>query len=144
MPLAGYLAAGAFALHIQGFDHWVAFGLLAFIGVRMIVESFGVKDDPSCDDEEVRRHDLRSLRMVLLMAVATSVDAAAVGASYALVDAPIVIPAAVIGCVTFVLSLAGVEFGKRLGARFERGAEIAGGLVLVGLGTRILLEHLLA
>ncbi len=144
MPLAGYLAAGALAARIQAFDHWIAFGLLAFIGARMIAESFGVKDDPSCDDEEVRRHDIRSLRMVLIMAVATSVDAAAVGASYALVNAPIVVPAAVIGCVTFVLSLAGIEFGKRLGARFERGAEIAGGLVLVGLGFRILLEHLLA
>ncbi len=144
MPLGGYLAAGAFASYIEGFDHWIAFGLLAFIGARMIAESFGVKDDPSCDEEEVRRHDIRSLRMVLLMAVATSVDAAAVGASYALVGAPIAVPAAVIGCVTFVLSLAGIEFGKRLGARFERGAEIAGGLVLVGLGFRILLEHLLA
>ncbi len=143
MPIAGYFAAGAFAEAIRDYDHWVVFGLLGFIGARMIHESFEVKDDPACDDEEVRRHDIRSLRMVLLLAVATSIDAAAVGASYALVDAPVFVPAAVIGCVTLVLSLAGMEFGKRLGARFERGAEIAGGLVLVGLGTRILLEHLL-
>ncbi|MBN1242463.1 MAG: manganese efflux pump, partial [Spirochaetales bacterium] len=108
------------------------------------VESFGVKEDPACDDEEIRRHDIRKLRTVLLLAVATSIDALAVGASYALVGSPICVPALVIGCVTFALSFAGIEFGKRLGARFERGAEIAGGLVLVGLGARILFEHLFA
>jgi putative Mn2+ efflux pump MntP len=141
MPVAGWLIGGSFRSLIQGFDHWIAFGLLLLIGGKMVLEFFTAKDrqNSSCDDT---RSDIRNPWTLLLLAVATSIDALAVGLSYSILGAPILIPAIVIGAVTFVLCLIGVEFGKRIGARFERWAELTGGLILVFIGTRILIEHL--
>jgi manganese efflux pump family protein len=141
MPIAGWLLGTAFRAYIQGLDHWIAFGLLAFVGGKMIAESFGARDPESCSDEEKSKSDIRGLRTLLLLSVATSVDALAVGLSYSVLGSPILEPAAVIGATTFALCLAGTEFGRRIGARFERWATLAGGVVLLGLGARILLEH---
>jgi putative Mn2+ efflux pump MntP len=141
MPVVGWLLGGAFRSLIQDFDHWIAFGLLAFIGGKMLVESFGVKDPSSCSDEERARSDIRNLGTLLVLSVATSIDALAVGLSYSVLGTPILAPAATIGVVTFALCAVGVEFGKRIGARFERWAQLAGGLVLIGIGAKILIEH---
>ncbi|MBP1628485.1 MAG: rane protein yebN [Holophagaceae bacterium] len=141
MPLIGWGLGGAFRGYIEGFDHWVAFGLLALVGGKMIYESFKIKD-PTCDIEVYK--GVMSLRNLLVLAVATSLDALAVGLSYSVLHKPILFPALLIGVVTFLVSLVGCEFGKRIGAKFERWAEIAGGLILLGIGGKILLEHLLA
>ncbi len=143
MPLAGWLLGGAFRAYIQGFDHWIAFGLLALVGGRMIVEAFERKDPASCSDEEKARSDIRDPKTLILLSIATSIDALAVGLSYSVVGSPMVGPAAIIGVVTFALCLVGTEFGRRIGARFERWATLAGGLVLVGLGVKIAVEHVL-
>jgi manganese efflux pump family protein len=142
MPVAGWLLGGAFKSLIQGFDHWIAFALLAFIGGKMAVESFEVKDPSACTDEERARGDIRNPWTLLVLALATSVDALAVGLSYSVLGTPILMPAGIIGIVTFGLCAVGIEFGKRIGARFERWAELGGGIVLVGIGVKILLEHL--
>jgi len=143
MPLVGWLLGGAFASLISGFDHWVAFGLLVFIGGKMFKESFEIEAPELClDEEELARSSILDLRTLLLLAVATSIDALAVGLSYRMIGTPILLPALIIGVVTFGLSFLGIEFGKRLGAKFEGWAERAGGLVLVAIGVKILFEHL--
>ena len=142
MPLIGWILGGTFRSYIQGFDHWIAFGLLALVGGKMIKESFETKNPASCSDEEKAKADIRDPKILLLLSVATSIDALAVGLSYSVIHAPIVGPAAVIGAVTFFICLFGAEFGKRIGSRFERWADLAGGIVLIGLGLQILIEHL--
>lgn len=142
MPLAGYFAGAAFRNLIRGYDHWIAFGLLAFVGAKMVKDSFEVRTDPACDEEELRKKNILDLGTLVLLSVATSIDALAVGLSYSLLDQPILTPAAVIGALTFLVCLAGCEFGKRIGAAFERWAETAGGVVLIGIGVKILAEHL--
>ncbi len=142
MPILGWLMGGAFRGYIKRIDHWLAFGLLAFVGVKMIVESFEAKDPSSCSDEERSRGDIRRLGTLLVLSIATSIDAMAVGLSYSVVGAAILLPAAAIGVITFLLCAIGIEFGKRIGARFEGWAELAGGLVLIGIGAKILIEHL--
>ncbi len=142
MPVIGWLLGGAFRSYIDGIDHWLAFGLLAFIGVKMIIESFSAGKDSSCSEEGLRKTDIRNMGTLLVLSVATSIDAMAVGLSYSVVGAAILMPAAAIGVVTFLLCAIGIEFGKRIGARFEGWAELAGGLVLIGIGTKILIEHL--
>lgn len=142
MPVAGWLAGEAFRSLIQGFDHWIAFILLAFVGGKMALEGLQKKDDGACEEPDSRRSIL-DLGGLLVLAVATSIDALAVGLSYSVIGTPILLPATIIGIVTFLLSLVGCEFGKRIGAKFERWAELAGGLVLMGIGAKILLEHLI-
>ena len=144
MPVAGWLLGSTFRSLIQGFDHWIAFGLLALIGGKMVKESFEIEDPAACDDEEKEAvaKGILDLGTLLGLAVATSIDALAVGLSYRMIGEPILLASLVIGVVTFALSLVGVEVGKRLGAGFERWAEVAGGVVLIGIGGKILLEHL--
>jgi putative Mn2+ efflux pump MntP len=141
MPVAGFYLGSAFSGLVEAVDHWIAFGLLVAIGGRMLYESFKVEKELSCDTDKPA--GILRLRTLTALAVATSVDAFAVGISYAFIAAPIWIAAALIGVITFALSLLGCEAGKRLGAKFEKGAEIAGGLALVGIGAKILIEHLL-
>ncbi len=144
MPVAGWLLGMSFRGLIQGFDHWIAFGLLAIVGGKMIVEFVrdSAKPQEACDDGERPRRSILTWRGLLVLAVATSVDALAVGLSYSLLGTAILQPAAIIGVVTFALSLVGCEFGKRIGQKFEGWAELAGGIVLVGIGAKILVEHL--
>ena len=137
MPVAGWIIGATLARYIAAVDHWVAFGILAFVGGRMIAE--GCSGERSSDP----RDPSRGLTLVML-SLATSIDALAVGVSYSVIGAPIWLAAGIIGAVTFALCLIGCEFGKRIGARFERWAEVAGGVALIGIGAKILIEHLVA
>ncbi len=137
MPVIGWLGGTLLAERIAAFDHWVAFGLLAAIGGKMIVEA--VRRGPDeCPPDPLQ------LGMLLVLSVATSIDALAVGISLAVLDTAIASPVAVIGIVTFGLSLAGVFLGKRCGDIFHGRVEIVGGVILLGIGLRILLSHLSA
>jgi manganese efflux pump family protein len=144
MPIAGWLLGSAFKTLIQSFDHWLAFALLAFVGGKMILEGIKARDPASCPDpDETRIHGIMRLDSLAILALATSIDALAVGLSYSMIGSPILLPAAVIGLTTFATSLAGVHFGRRLKAVFEEWAEIGGGSVLVLIGLKILVEHLI-
>lgn len=134
MPLIGYYLGTLFSRAIEAFDHWIAFGLLFIIGVNMIREAFS--------DEEEDSGDL-SFRSMLVMAIATSIDALAVGVSLAMAgDVNIWLAVAMIGVTTFLLSAVGVKVGSVFGSRFEKKAQILGGGILILLGIKILLEHL--
>ena len=135
MPLIGSYLGTLFAEAIQAFDHWVAFGLLALIGGNMLKEAFGAEEECPCAD--------LSVRTMFLMAVATSIDALAVGISLAMVgDVNIWAAVSLIGVTTFALSAVGVAVGNVFGSRYEKKAEMAGGIILILLGVKILLEHL--
>lgn len=135
MPLIGFYLGTLFAEAIQAFDHWVAFGLLALIGGNMLKEAFGGEEECPCAD--------LSVKTMFLMAVATSIDALAVGISLAMVgDVNIWAAVSLIGVTTFALSAAGVAMGNVFGSRYEKKAEMAGGIILILLGVKILLEHL--
>lgn len=137
MPLIGWLLGTQFQRYITSFDHWVAFGLLALIGGKMIYESMEKTDSAtSCADE-------LSLQELLLLAIATSIDALAVGITFALLpNTDILASVLLIGVITFVLSFAGVIIGNQFGSKYEKKAELAGGIILVAMGIKILVEHL--
>ena len=140
MPLLGWLLGSQFAGYIQSVDHWVAFGLLLLIGGNMVREALGpeeAEEETACGD--AAHLDLKQL---FLMAVATSIDALAVGVTIAFLEISILPAITVIGCTTFCISLAGVAVGNYFGARYEKRAEIVGGVILILLGCKILLEHL--
>lgn len=134
MPLAGWLLGRAFAEMIQSVDHWVAFALLAVIGGNMIREGVGGGDE-TCDAS-------LSFGVMLTLAVATSIDALAVGITFAVIRVDIALAVSLIGGITFALSALGVKIGNLFGARFQGKAEIFGGVVLIFIGLKILLEHL--
>ena len=137
MPVIGFFLGALFADAIKSFDHWVAFGLLAIIGANMLKEAFST----DCDCEE-NNADFTAKTM-FVMAVATSIDALAVGISLAMAgDVNIALAALLIGVTTFLLSGLGVKIGNLFGNRFEKKAQIAGGVILILLGLKILLEHL--
>ena len=138
MPLVGYMAATLFAEQIISFDHWVAFALLCFLGVRMVIGSFR---DKSSDDSV--RASIKPAYM-LPLAIATSIDALAVGISFAFLRVKIVPAASFIGVTTLILSIGGVKIGNAFGARFKSKAELAGGVILVAIGLKILIEHLVS
>lgn len=139
MPAIGFFLAMTFADAIRAFDHWIAFGLLAIIGINMLKEALE-KDCDCCKDKDA---DL-SVKAMFLMAVATSIDAMAVGISLAMAgDVQIWTAALLIGVVTFVFSAAGVKIGNLFGSRFEKKAQAAGGIILIILGIKILIEHLM-
>ena len=140
MPLIGFFLGSMFAEAIQSVDHWVAFGLLVLIGVNMLREAFSPEEDGGCS--ECADADL-SVKSMFVMAVATSIDALAVGISLAMAgDVAIFAAVGIIGVCTFILSAIGVRVGSVFGSRFEQKAQIAGGVILVILGVKILLEHL--
>ncbi len=134
MPLAGWFLGSSVRVYIAAVDHWIAFGLLALIGGNMVREGLSGEDETAVSDLSVRR--------LFLLALATSIDALAVGVSLAFVAVDIVLAAAVIGVVAFVLALAGGLLGRRLGTLFQRRATVLGGVVLITIGLKILLEHL--
>ena len=136
MPLLGWLLGKQFERYITAVDHWVAFGLLAFIGGKMI---FDVLKDNGIP--ETCEYTLR-LREVLILAVATSIDALAVGITFSFLHVAIIPAISLIGAITFLLSFAGVCIGHKCGAKLQSKAEFAGGVVLILIGTKILLEHL--
>ena len=135
MPLAGYFAGTFFAVRIQQFDHWIAFALLAFIGGRMIYESF------SKEEEKVKDNSFRFVTM-LLLAIATSIDSLVVGITFAFLKTDIYLAIAIIGLITFCISVTGVKAGNVFGRRYKSKAEFTGGAMLIILGAKILIEHL--
>ena len=134
MPLLGFFLASSFADYIRRFDHWIAFGLLALIGANMLREAL------SGEDEEM--NDSFSFKTMLPLAVATSIDALATGVSFAVTDTNIWLAIALVGATTFAFSAAGVKIGNVFGAKYKSKAELAGGLILILMGAKILIEHL--
>jgi putative Mn2+ efflux pump MntP len=136
MPLIGYFFGEQFEERINAYDHWVVFGLLAIIGINMIRESFS--------KEEKNGNGSFGFKSMTLMALATSIDALAVGVTFALLpkELHIVFAVLIIGAITFGLSFLGVKLGAAIGPRLKKGAEIAGGVILILIGLKVLLEHL--
>lgn len=135
MPLVGYLLGSTFAKAITSFDHWIAFGLLAFIGGNMIKEAFSKEEEEDVSDSF-------GVKTMFIMAIATSIDALAVGVTFAFLSVQIVPAVSFIGIVTFLFSFVGVKLGNLFGAKYEKKAELAGGVILILIGIKILLEHL--
>ena len=138
MPLIGWLLGSQFERYIERFDHWVAFILLAFIGGKMIWEVLRGGET----EEEAAADPRLDLKQLSIMAIATSIDALAVGVSLALLRANIALAAPTIGITTFIISFGGVLVGHRFGSKYKEKAELAGGIMLVLIGLRILLEGL--
>jgi putative Mn2+ efflux pump MntP len=134
MPLIGYFTGNLFAGEIQSLGHWIAFGLLGIIGGKMIKESFS-------EGEEKPEGNKFLFTSMLLLAIATSIDALAVGVTFAFFQMNIFAAIAIIGLTTFCIAIAGVKIGNIFGRRFKSKAELFGGIVLVALGLKILLEH---
>lgn len=134
MPSVGYLLGSRFEKYVISIDHWIAFVLLALIGISMIRESLS--------SEEENANDAVDFKTMLLLAIATSIDALAVGVTYAFLQVQIVPAVSFIGIITFFLSIIGVKIGNVFGLKYKTKAEIAGGVILLLMGTKILLEHL--
>lgn len=134
MPLIGYLLGSQFESLITSIDHWIAFVLLGIIGVNMIREALGKKED--------ELNDSFAFKVMLPLAVATSIDALAVGVTFAFLNVDIVPAVLLIGATTFTFSAVGVKIGSLFGLRFKKKAELLGGIVLILIGVKILLEHL--
>lgn len=137
MPLVGYYLGVSFASFVQSIDHWIAFALLGIIGVNMIREAVA-KDECDCHDSNA---DFSS-RTMLLLAIATSIDAMAVGVSFAFMDVNIWRAVMLIGVITMILSMIGLRIGNTFGSRYKSKAELFGGCVLIVMGCKILVEHL--
>ena len=137
MPVLGYFLGVSFADFVSSVDHWIAYVLLGIIGMNMLLESFD--KDESCEVNP----DF-SFKPMLAMAIATSIDALAVGVSFAFLDVNIWYAVLLIGLITGVLSAGGIYLGNIFGSRYKSKAEFAGGLILVAMGLKILIEHLLA
>lgn len=138
MPLIGWFLGSQFAGYIQSFDHWVAFVLLALIGGNMVREALSPEEEEtSCAVNSKLDH-----KKLFMMAVATSIDALAIGVAFAFMDVLILPAVSLIGCTTFCLSLVGVVVGNFFGSRYKKRAELTGGTILILLGVKILLEHL--
>lgn len=135
MPILGWLAGMGAKEFISGIDHWVAFGLLFAVGIKMIYESFKIKKAQDVSE-------MMGIKLLLILSVATSIDALAVGLSLSLLKVAIIMPSIIIGIVTFCLSFIGVIIGKKIGHFFESRIEIAGGLILIAIGIKILIEHM--
>ena len=139
MPFIGWMLGSQFADRIQQYDHWIAFILLVLIGGNMIREALSGDEEDAAQAETDLRLDHKKL---FLMAIATSIDALAIGVTFAFLEVSIVPAISIIGCTTFCLSLVGVAVGNFFGARYKKRAELAGGIILALLGIKILLEHL--
>ena len=139
MPFIGWMLGSQFADRIQQYDHWIAFILLVLIGGNMIREALSGDEEDAAQAETDLRLDHKKL---FLMAIATSIDALAIGVTFAFLETAILPAIGIIGCTTFCISVAGVAVGCWFGARYKKRAEITGGAILVLLGVKILLEHL--
>lgn len=135
MPAMGYILGKQFQQYITAVDHWIAFVLLSLIGANMIKEA--------CSREEEQVNASFGAKAMFPLAIATSIDALAVGVTLAFLRVKILIAVLFIGCITFICSAAGVKIGNIFGAKYKSKAELAGGIVLVGMGIKILIEHLL-
>jgi manganese efflux pump family protein len=136
MPLLGWFCGIRLRVWIEGVDHWIAFGLLSFVGGKMIVEALKI-------EEMEEKTNPFAWRVLLVLSVATSIDALAAGLSFALLNVAILAPVLIIGAVTFAMSFAGIAIGARGGHLFEKKIEVLGGVILIAIGVKILLSHLL-
>ena len=134
MPMIGYFFGTTFESFVTAFDHWIAFILLALIGGNMIKESF--------DNEDEKKNDKVDFKTMIVLALATSIDALAVGITFAFFDVNLLLAVAIIGIITFIISIFGVKIGNKFGDKYQNKAELIGGIILVILGIKILLEHL--
>ena len=134
MPVIGYFLGTTFERFITYVDHWVAFILLVGIGINMVKEAF--------DKESENRNDNVDMKTMLVLSIATSIDALAIGITFACLKIHIVMPVITIGLITFIISVIGVKIGNRFGDKYEKKAEIMGGVILILLGIKIVLEHL--
>lgn len=135
MPVIGYFLGVGFEESIKFVDHWIAFGLLAFIGGNMIKEALSNDEDDEIDDKV-------DFKTMIILAIATSIDALAVGVTFAFLEVNIILAVSLIGILTFIISCIGVKIGNVFGDKYEKKAEITGGIVLILIGLKILLEHL--
>jgi manganese efflux pump family protein len=135
MPVLGWIGGNTVSGFVSEYSPWIASGLLAFIGIRMIYEAFYGSPDGKANS--------LSYPVLFILAIATSIDALAVGMSFAFLRTPILMPAVIIGCTTFIVSFCGAILGYRIGHFFDNEVEILGGIILIGLGGKILAEHLL-
>ena len=133
MPLIGYVLGVGFEDKIKSLDHWIAFVLLVFIGMNMIKEAFEIKEESN---------DKIDFKTMIILAIATSIDALAVGVTFAFLNVNIMLAISLIGIITFIISMIGVKIGNVFGDKYETKAELAGGFILIFLGVKILLEHL--
>ncbi len=140
MPLLGFLLGVRFKVYITSVDHWIAFILLGIIGVNMVREALGQEEEAGRDGQDEKT--AFSAKAMFPLAVATSIDALAVGVTFAFLEVEILPAISFIGIVTFVFSVLGVRIGNLFGIRFKSRAELAGGVILIGMGLKILLEHL--
>lgn len=140
MPVLGWFLGETVSAYIESYDHWIAFALLSLTGGRMVKGGIKTRAVRPADQAA---EDIRNPLILLTLSVTTSIDALAVGLSLNVLGHGLWLPAGIIGGVTFLVCLAGFEFGRRLGVLFEKGAQIAGGIILIGLGLRILIQHLL-
>ncbi len=135
MPIMGWLAGNALREHIEAFDHWIAFGLLGFVGGRMILGAMRGAEQRRSSSDPTRGWDL------VLLSIATSIDALAVGLFLAVLGLAILVPALVIGIVAACLTTAGMLVGRRIGALWGKRVEVIGGLILIAIGIKIVIDH---
>jgi len=136
MPLVGWLVGNSMKTLIEPVDHWIAFGLLGLIGGKMIIESF-------INSEEREIKNPLHIKVILTLSVATSIDALAVGFSFSTILNKIILAVLIIGSVTFIASMLGILLGKKTGPKINKYAEIVGGTILIAIGSKILIEHIL-
>ena len=134
MPVIGYFLGTTFETLVTQIDHWIAFALLSFIGINMLKEAFS-KDTENCNDNV-------DFKTMIVLAIATSIDALAIGITFAFLKVNLIVSVLMIGIITFILSVIGVKIGNKFGDKYERKAETVGGLILILMGIKILLEHL--
>ena len=134
MPLLGYFLGVSFQYLVTSIDHWIVFILLVFIGGNMIKDAFS--------NEDLDNNDDIGFKIMIILALATSIDALAVGITFAFLNVNIILAFSLIGIITFILSIIGVKIGNKFGDKYETKAQIAGGTILILLGLKILLEHL--
>lgn len=139
MPVLGWAAGLTMESLISGWDHWIAFGLLSVVGGKMLYEALKIKREEECAGGKTCPFDIGTLTV---LAIATSIDALAVGLTFSLLRVSIIAPALIIGLITFLMSVAGVRIGAAGGHFFEHKMEAAGGIILIAIGIKILLEHL--
>lgn len=135
MPALGYVLGTTFANKIAAIDHWIAFILLALIGANMIKEVLS-SDDDECQDDSLRLGDL------IMLSIATSIDALAVGITFAFFNVSLLLSVSMIGIITFIICVIGVKVGNVFGEKYKSKAELAGGLILIVMGAKILIDHL--
>ncbi len=137
MPLLGWLGGVKLQAHIAHIDHWIVFGMLLFIGCKMIYEAFKIE----CAED---RCDPMDIGVLFALSIATSIDAFAAGVSFALLNVSVVTPVLIIGVITFIMSFIGVWIGDRGTHFFEKKMEVAAGIVLIGIGVKVLITHLVS